>query len=338
MKKNRLKFFIFFFVLFSCQPKLNSEDEIFDQTKVEQITDPWEVDVVYHDSIFFLNKDLKALIQGYKKDSLLFEEFNTKIIYNGRSMMGNGANSKRMFSYADGLMVIQSSPHQLTKLDFQGNKSSKLPIRLKNTVEVFDGFLLSEDKLGLVSYPSLEKPNQLELLAYDLKSNTASILYEKESLYPANTHLIRTNSSAIFILSPYDQEFIILDRQGKLRENVKLHPAQFSLEYKQPYPFSTPDDYFRLSPEEQLASRSDQVYDFYYTQGKLYLLLRRLSLSQDRVVSKSELVHVDLSSGQASVHSGQFIFLSFDQRGNVFQYRKESDSYWINIFPLKELK
>jgi hypothetical protein len=232
MKKNRLELVVFFMTLLSCQPKLNSEIEIHDHTKVEQITDPWEVDVVYRDSTFFLNKDLRALIQGYKKDSLRFETFNTKITYQGRSMMGNGANSKRMFSFGDELLVVQSSPHQLTKLNFQGNNSGKVPIRLKNTVEVFDGFFLSDDKLGLVSYPSIEKANQLELLSYNLKTNTSSTLFEKESEYPANTHLVRRNSASIYILNPYDRELMILDGQGKVNDEVKFDHAQFTLEYK----------------------------------------------------------------------------------------------------------
>lgn len=328
---------MFLMVLFSCQPNFNSVIDIKDQTKVEQITDPWEVDVVYHDSTFFLNKDLRALIQGYKKDSLLFGTFNTKITYQGRSMMGNGANSKRMFSFGNELMVVQSSPHQLTKLNFQGKISAKFPIRLKNTVEVFDGFFLSEDKLGLVSYPSIENANQLELLSYNLKTNTTSIFFKKDSGYPANTHLIRTNSSSIFILNPYEKELMVLDGQGKVKDVVKFDQAQFSIEFKPPYPFATPDDYFKLSPEEQLASRSDHVYDFYYNQGKLYLLIRRLSLNNDRVVSRSELIKIDISSGQVTVDSGQFIFLSFDQKGHVFRYFKDGRDYFIEILPIEKV-
>ena len=72
-----------FLVLFSCLPNVILECEIFDQIKIESTTAPWEVDVIYRDSTFFLNKDLRALVQGYKKDSLLFEEFKTKIIYYG---------------------------------------------------------------------------------------------------------------------------------------------------------------------------------------------------------------------------------------------------------------
>jgi hypothetical protein len=55
------------------------------------------------------------------------------------------------------------------------------------------------------------------------------------------------------------------------------------------------------------------------------------------VVSKSELVQIDIASGQVTVNSGQFIFLSFDQKGNVFRYKKDQDSYYVNIFPIKEL-
>ena len=103
-------------------------------------------------------------------------------------------------------------------------------------------------------------------------------------------------------------------------------------------PFAASDDYFRMSPMEHLASRSDKVYDFYYSKGQLYLLIRRLSLIQDRVVSRSELVHFDVLAGFASIHTGPYIFLSFDQMENIFKYSADNDSYRINIFPLKDLK
>ncbi|MCU0825508.1 MAG: hypothetical protein MUF77_12800 [Leptospira sp.] len=338
MKKNSLVCAVVFIGLISCQPKLSPEIEIRDQTKIEQITDPWEVDIVYQDSTFFLNKDLRALVQGYKNDSLMFETFNTKITYQGRSMMGSGANSKRMSLFGEELIVVQSSPHQLTKCSLKGNINAKFPIRVKNTVEVFDGFFLSEENLGLVSYPSVEEENQLEILCYNLNSNTSSILFEKSSLFPANTHLVESNSTSIIILSPYERELMILDHQGKLINKVKFDHAKFSLEYKPPYPFATSDDYFRMSPIEQLASRSDKVYDFYYSKGQLYLLIRRLSLNQERVVSRSELVHLDVSTGHSSIHTGPYVFLSFDQKGNVFEYSADIDSYRIKIFPLKDLK
>jgi hypothetical protein len=334
----KIKIIIFWFIVLniSCNSK-EEEVELNDSSRIERITDPWEVDVFYRDSIFYLNKDLRALIQGYKDDTLLFETFNTKIIYNGRSMMGNGALSKRIVPSKEGLTVIQTFPHQITKVDFRGKITDPIPLRLKNTIQVLDGFFLSDASVGLVTYPSLEQPNRLELISYNFNEKDVSLLFKKESNYPANTNLVRANSSFIFVLNPYEKNLTIIDKNGNLVDDIKFPNAKIFLDFKPPYPFSTPDEYFALSPVEQLASRSDNVYDFYYNQHNLFLLVRRLFLNEEKnVSSRSEFIKISLQTGHVSAYSDSGIFLSFDQKGNIFRYKKDQDFYFIDVLPISD--
>ncbi|MFD2033206.1 hypothetical protein ACFSKL_00305 [Belliella marina] len=338
--KLSILFAFYLLIIFGCN---NPKDSVkIDETiKIEKIRSPWDIEAIFDNDRFYLLKDLKSLIHVYEKDSLIDNIQNTKTSINGNSLMVTGAMTKRMIDHGSEILIFQSYPNQIkiyNKSDLHLNPDL-IKLRIKNTINIIDGFYLGKNNIGLSTYNPDQNEYLLNLTTYNKSNQKITTIYEEVLNHPAKHSLVRNINDVLYILNPYDKKLIELDKKYKVKEAINLELfKEFNLSYSAPPQYNSPNEYFMMSVEEQLASFNDEVYDFYVDNNFLYLLLRkRLINSNQKIQSYSELMKFDLARKTVEKVKAKNILINFDQKGHILQYRQISDQHHLDVFPTENL-
>ena len=343
MSKINISLFILsYLVITSCSSQPTDLTKPLDESiKIERIRDPWGIKASFDNGRYYLLKDLKSRIQVYERDSLIGDIENTKTIINGNSLMVTGPSTKSMIDVGNEILIFQSYSNQIkvyNKADLTSNPEL-IKLQIKNTVNIIDGFYIDNKNIGFSTYNPDRNINNLSLNAFNKKDQKITKIYEETLNHPADHSLVRNINGNLYILNPFDKTLLELNKKYQLTKSHNLdHFEGLNLTYTKAPQYNSPDEYFRMSVEEQLSSFNDEIYDFYINHNSLYILVRKRLINSDhKIQSYSEILKLDLTENTFEKVNPKDILINFDQKGHILKYRQENKTYHLDILPLSKL-
>lgn len=323
--KKSLYFLFIAFIFWNCSKESRNDivRPLNDSTTIEKVMDRFDLKGQYLDGVFWIMKDMGAIIQVYRNGAKLKEITLSNIRYGDRHfyILGGGFSTGFLLD-KERMICFQHTPNQLKTFDLQIGDLQQIRevnLPLRGNLSYID---LIERENALIQIRDPEKPKQLILGSFDIEKNNTKIILNKEFDFNAEDVLIKVFGSSIFVIPQQNLKLLVFDlNTGDLLSEIAL-PAVSDREYKNRPKFESENafQWLDLTAKEKREFKEDKYVDFYVDEGLVYLV--HLIYSREEEDSHSFGFYwseIDLVKGKPI--EGRYLedhFINFDGHGNYF--------------------
>lgn len=323
--KKSLYFLFIAFIFWNCSKESRNDivRPLNDSTAIEKVMDRFDLKVQYLDGVFWIMKDMGAIIQVYRNGAKLKEITLSNIRYGERHfyILGGGFSTGFLLD-KERMICFQHTPNQLKTFDLQMDDLQQIRevnLPLRGNLNYLD---LIERENALIQIRDPENPRELILGIFDFGKNETKIILKKEFDFNSEDVLIKVFGSSIYVLPQHQLKFLVFDlNTGELSNEFGI-PAIKDREYKSRPKYESEDPFqgLNLSTLERREFEEDRYVDFYVNDGLMYLV--HLIYSREEEDSHSFGFYwseIDLVNGKSIERIYlEDHFINFDGHGNYF--------------------